>query len=668
MDHHELEIDALRALAGADLVQRALLAGLSLGDPSIDALAYAVKCRVKAHEKLVAKVLIRRKDGKHSYRAQDATDIVGLRFLALFRNELPELLRQVLTFFDTAQRAPYNLLVGPDLERTIQEIVIYRNHSMPDTTDQIIVREFERIGFPPIVVPHDKKPGDFKEKAKIVYAPSEYSSIHIVIWASSRRAPKKSRIPVEIQIRTALEDVWGEIDHRLKYKVTGGNPKALNEEGRRQFDLAADQVVTLKRQLDGCSSLADNIYNQMQEIFTRSTYQLTPSRAAVTSVDIERVLELSVGDVVSKKIASIVNDIRKAYSAIGSRTATNDMVAWIETAQSLLKCADNLGECLDSLVGAPLDEETERKASYYLRMEQALCLFWVARIMKLYLAGCAVPIEHGLEGDYLEDALRQYFLLQNDVRFSKDPILAFRIAQALSLRGDDSFALDMYREAVAYLNNDQLPADHYMRVRIPRFLGIVLWNNGENIRRSAVRSRHPELLAERRRHYYLEAIDVTREVVGHPVAPWEGEGGQRGDQEFEDTTTKNNVLDYSICYLKVGGTWEELAEHGVTKTMLNEYLDLLIAPGVKNISPATFADTVRAAASFLGRAELAQAAARRVKRLMKTTAPSLTLPIEALQEMIDDANAELRKARQSREHSSNVKPPVLSIRKSRKGH
>ena len=441
MDQPDIELDALRALAGAELIQRSTLAGLALGNPSIDSLAYAIKCRVKAHEKLVLKVLERRRKGKHTYRAQDATDIVGLRLLTLFRNELPELLRQFLDFLEWAQREPFNLFVGPNLDSTINEIIIYRTTAMADVTDDLIAREFERIGFPPVTVEPGTDPVLVKAKAKIVHNPNEYSSIHIVAWASSKRTPRKVRIPIEIQIRTALEDVWGEIDHRLKYKTKNGDPKLLNEDGRRQYELAKESVSILKRQLDACGLTADNIFNHMQELFTRSSYQVKPTRAAVASVDIDSLLHLHVDARVKALISNTVPLVRTAYIAASVNTSGYAATDWINAVDTLQRAADALKACMEEYSSGTYDAETDRYSNYYLRMEYALCLFWIARISRLHLSGNVDPTAPTLREDHLELALKEYLSLQKDKRFSRDPVLAFRLAHALSLRGDESFAL-----------------------------------------------------------------------------------------------------------------------------------------------------------------------------------------------------------------------------------
>ena len=201
----------------------------------------------------------------------------------------------------------------------------------------------------------------------------------------------------------------------------------------------------------------------------------------------------------------------------------------------------------------------------------------------------------------------------------------------------------MYREAVANLGDDDfLPQDHYMRVRIPRFLGIVLWDMAEDIRRAGAMSGNVGVLGERRRRYYLDAIDVTRDVVDRPIAAWTDLDGERGDPELESALSKNNILEFAICFLKANGTWDELGEHNVTRPMMQDYLNVLIANGIDGIELPTIADTVRAVASYLGKTKLAKKAAKKVKALMKSTGVSSALPKEAIREMLDDASAELR--------------------------
>ncbi len=638
----DIEVDALRALSGADNVERLLLAGLTLGSPSIETLAYVIKTRIKSHTSLVNKVVDRRSKGKTHYRAQDATDIVGLRLLVLFRNELPALVSELLAFLDAGQRPPFNLFLGPDLQATIKEIIIYRTSSVADVTDELIANAFEQVGFRPEVVESGVALDDVRAKAKVVHKPTEYSSIHIVVWCSSKSHGRR-KLPMEIQVRTAIEDVWGEIDHRLKYKTKGGDPSRLNEEGRRHYRLAQDQVSILKKQLDGCSLIADSIYGQIQQILSSTSYQAKPTRATAISVDVGRLLQLDRPPKLKSAVRLAVDAITGSYQAAQHAEQNASDEEWLTVAEKFLLASEQLSRCIVLCEAAPSgDLDADRSHAYDLKMERALCQFWIARITKLYLTSSVAPRPESLTADFLELALKEYFSLHKDDRYSGNPILSFRIANALSLRGDETLALEMYRDAVRKLDGAHLPQDHHMRVRIPRFLGVALWARAEEIRRASPSISNVSPLSDLRQRLYLEAISVTRKLVGHPVADWREAGGFHGNQTSEDELTKNNILEYTICYLRAGGTWGELADLEVTEQHLAEYLSDLSTGGLKKIKAPTVADTIRAAAHFLGKPALARQAARRVIHLMSIPRRSLTLPNEAYEEMLEDARSTLR--------------------------
>jgi hypothetical protein len=76
-ERKNVALDALKVLWGADVAQRRLLAGLSMGTPSIDHTTYLIKTRIKDHNSIVAKVFDRRPK-KSGYQAGDVTDILGV--------------------------------------------------------------------------------------------------------------------------------------------------------------------------------------------------------------------------------------------------------------------------------------------------------------------------------------------------------------------------------------------------------------------------------------------------------------------------------------------------------------------------------------------------------------------------------------------------------------
>jgi ppGpp synthetase/RelA/SpoT-type nucleotidyltranferase len=71
---------------------------------------------------------------------------------------------------------------------------------------------------------------------------SFYTSIHYVLKPNS-----KSKAICEVQVRTLLEEVWGEIDHKMNY------PSPVNDEHCRE------QIRVLARLVGAGSHLADSI-------------------------------------------------------------------------------------------------------------------------------------------------------------------------------------------------------------------------------------------------------------------------------------------------------------------------------------------------------------------------------------------------------------------------
>src|SRR5262249_2836849 len=45
-------------------------------------------------------------------------------------------------------------------------------------------------------------------------SPTLYTSVHYVIGSASR-----TLVPCEIQVRTLMEEVWGEVDHKINYPI-----------------------------------------------------------------------------------------------------------------------------------------------------------------------------------------------------------------------------------------------------------------------------------------------------------------------------------------------------------------------------------------------------------------------------------------------------------------
>ncbi len=72
---------------------------------------------------------------------------------------------------------------------------------------------------------------------------SMYTTVHYVVEANSR-----TKITCEIQVRTLMDEVWGEVSHRINYPEESSNT------------LCKNQLKVLARLTTGCARLVDSIF------------------------------------------------------------------------------------------------------------------------------------------------------------------------------------------------------------------------------------------------------------------------------------------------------------------------------------------------------------------------------------------------------------------------
>jgi ppGpp synthetase/RelA/SpoT-type nucleotidyltranferase len=79
--------------------------------------------------------------------------------------------------------------------------------------------------------------------------PSFYTSIHYVI-----KPNRKREYTCEIQVRTLMEEVWGEVDHRLNYPH------------KTKLLACREQLAALARATSSCSRLVDSIFRSHADL------------------------------------------------------------------------------------------------------------------------------------------------------------------------------------------------------------------------------------------------------------------------------------------------------------------------------------------------------------------------------------------------------------------
>lgn len=148
---------------------------------------YLTRGRVKSREGAYLKT-----KRKNKRTAQDITDLIGIRVLCFVEQNLIDAYKYMLKYLNKNS-----------LE--ITEVIIYLVDT--DTRYKSVLEEVLEVN-------HSVKFIDASDKK------SGYQSIHITGFFSNddTTSIEEDKIPYEVQIRTLLQDVWGELEHKLAYK------------------------------------------------------------------------------------------------------------------------------------------------------------------------------------------------------------------------------------------------------------------------------------------------------------------------------------------------------------------------------------------------------------------------------------------------------------------
>lgn len=556
-DTSRLDLDTMDALRGADDVRRRLLLEMSTGTPAISDLSYAVKVRVKEDFKIVEKVLRKRAGGKPDYAVGRLRDLVGLRIVTLYRLDALEILPILLDRIRSSSDEPD----GVFSRQGIEEIIIYSTNPEGDAQDlpgrvEALCQAF-----------------NLADKTRTDSTPQNYTSIHIVVWCQGKYRGAYRDVPVEIQVRTAFEDVWGEIDHSLKYKREAEND-TLDRAAAGRLELNEAHLNVMKTLIDGLAQYGDQIKLQMEG---DKRIQATTSRRSDQAVDrlpeIEG-LDANALHLTQRVIASIQDAIQPADGPNG-RTSRR------------LRAASDLIRTMAKIQALKLPPDHEDAILYVIEMERALLLFEIGNELR------------GAGGNaHLVEASRIYSAMVD--RFPKQVAPVFRLARTLDELGDKVAAMAKYKAAVNMLPDADLSPGHWLRGAAPRLLGFAIWERAISQLRIISDAGERSSALEQ----ILDAIDLTKQGLDAVV-----------EDELERTKLQNNLLYFILDHRQQGGDEAELTNRGLGAAAINGMIASLEAAAGDDVSRW---DTVRHANVVLGQKEQALTAARRVLEILES--------------------------------------------------
>jgi ppGpp synthetase/RelA/SpoT-type nucleotidyltranferase len=137
---------------------------------------------------------------------QKIEDLAGIRLLHLHGSQMPDINRLI------------HIVVDEHRYKLVRKPVAY-------TWDQEAADAFKAMG----ITPHNN--------------PKSYTSVHYII-----KANQKTDYRCELQVRTLMEELWGEVSHSVDY------PEESESRACRE------QLKALARLTSGCTRLVDAIY------------------------------------------------------------------------------------------------------------------------------------------------------------------------------------------------------------------------------------------------------------------------------------------------------------------------------------------------------------------------------------------------------------------------
>ena len=272
-----------------------------LDNHELQALCYTRKSRVKSKEDILSKFDRKNKEDRPtSYKVDDITDIIGLRFIVLFKQDVIPVIQAIVGLLckDESEENPF-------LGAEVEELIYYKGNISVSNISRKIQECFSCI---------DK---EMKESI----SNEGYSSIHIVCKLKTDShdvLPKSYRIPVEIQVRTIFEDAWGEIDHKYGYKA--------RRESSSSHPTLDKHLKTLKHFVDACVDYADLIVEE-------SEIELNPS-------DFSRVLNIPEDPNDLKGLFSQLNIARPYLDEYKKAIKLKNKAIEDGNSKSLIDCAD----------------------------------------------------------------------------------------------------------------------------------------------------------------------------------------------------------------------------------------------------------------------------------------------------------------------------------------
>jgi len=355
---------------------------------------YLTKIRTKSADSIYLKI-------KQGEKLHEIEDISGVRILCLFEQDLLEVYQYLIN--DFFSNGKYQ----------VKKIKCFN-------LDKDLITTFKNIYQKATKKTHCDSMFDIRKKT------TEYKSIHFIA--------KSDKFVFEIQLRTLLQDVWGELEHRLNYKRSGED----------QF--IHSSFAFLSRELSACEGLIKDLKSQRDSLDRAHdlSAQVSGPQYILHYEDEHLPQRLFANNQTFNQCLSYLEMLNKCES----RASFVDTYKFFTRFRGEMKKVDS----------EPHD------VSYWLDMEEAYLLFALSN---------------------LEEAKEIYLRVITNDAYKHKYAPYFRLGEIFLNQNDQIAALEMFDEAEEKLMNCKgAPASNRYSVRSQ--LAYTYWNMGAKYFQHAV--------------------------------------------------------------------------------------------------------------------------------------------------------------------------------------
>lgn len=541
---------ANKRLVGSDKLKELIRSALNFGSNSVLDQSYQVKTRTKHVNSLVEKVLRKRAEVNPNYGVEDVTDIIGVRFLVLFKQELISLIEGFVDFLEEFQGNPTDLFEGNSLQDSLKEVIVYQTNTATESYQTIFkfLKSFcVARGFP----------DDF---VRLETRDTKYSSVHIVALGKVHLGDEVRTIPIEFQLRTVFEDIWSEVEHRLIYK----NPKLDDtDEGRIRKRMGQLLMTQLKDELDVSSQGSDLAYF---ELLFESAVDSSRSAASSRSIVVLESLKDFLPTTTHENIAALRTRIVEVYDRLATDDLDTSSLALSEEFHKLRNEISSAKMQWASLY--PQRRENDIVFQYMMDMEIAASFYWEGQLSnKSSDKTEIVAKEVDAKSQKLFESARQlYFDLAAIPEYANDPVLNFRIGEIYRNLGQLRIAQVYFETSYSAMEKgDWIGQGTIFESIIPRQLAYLYWLQSNELSTALLDGAShgngdaPNLAHSSLGRQILSKLSSAFEVTFDlDLVEFSVVDKERSDAKHERSICYNNTLSYALEYLERGGEHEKL--------------------------------------------------------------------------------------------------------------